>query len=105
MKNTPHILQPNRHRQSDARPSPSARNFPQTEQCYQDSTLSGSCGSPVEFHHPAFFEISNKYFADEAARGFAVDAGVFAALIITAMLPIVNGIQAIAALIHTAGVL
>ena len=105
MKKTPRTHQSNRRHQSDSRPSRVARTFPQTEHSYQNSTLSGSCGSPVEFHHPAFFEISNKYFADEAARGFAVDAGVFAALIVTAMLPIINGIQAIAALIHTVGVL
>jgi len=34
-----------------------------------------------------------------------VDAGVFAALILTAMLPIANGVQAVATLIHSVGVL
>ncbi len=105
MKNTPHILQPNPRHQSDSRTSRVGINFPQTDQNYQSSTLSGGCGAPVEFHHPAFFEISNEYFADEAARSFVVDAGVFAALILTAMLPIVNGVQAVATLIHSVGVL
>ncbi|HEY1581948.1 MAG TPA: hypothetical protein VGF73_02480 [Chthoniobacterales bacterium] len=75
------------------------------DQHYQSPHLSRSCGSPVKFHPPAFFELSRKYFADEAARGFVVDAGVFATLILTAILPIVNGVQAVATLIHTAGVL
>lgn len=65
----------------------------------------GGCGTPVKFHGPSFFEISNRYFADEAPRSFAVEAGVFAALILTAVLPIVNSVQAVATLIHHAGVL
>ncbi len=81
------------------------RNFPHTDQNYQSSKLHGACGTPAKFHHPAFFEISNEYFAEEAPRGSAVDAGVFAALILTAMLPIANGVQAVATLIHSVGVL
>lgn len=105
MKNTPHILQPNPRHQSDSRSSRTGRNFPQTDQSYQSSSLRGGCGTPVEFHPPAFFEISNKYFADEAARSFVIDTGVFAALIVTAMLAIINGVQAVATLIHSVGVL
>jgi hypothetical protein len=67
--------------------------------------LHGGCGTPVKFHHPAFFEISNEYFAEEAPRSSAVDASVFAALILTAILAIANGIQAVATLIHSVGVL
>ncbi len=60
----------------------------------------GGCGTRVKFDGPSFFEISNRYFADEAPRSFAVEAGVFAALILTAVLPIVNSVQAVATLIH-----
>ena len=67
--------------------------------------MHGGCGTPVKFRHPAFFEISNEYFAEEAPRSFAVDAGVFAAIILTAVLPIVNGVQAVATLIRCVGVL
>ena len=105
MKNIPHILQLNRRHESDSRHSRGGRNFPHTDQNYQTSKLLGGCGTPVEFHHPAFFEISNKYFAEEAARSFVVDTGVFAALILTTLLPIVNGVQAVATLIHSVGVL
>ena len=105
MKNTPQIQNlssgTNRIRALRA----TARGFPQIGHNYQSSQLVGSCGTPVKFDHPAFFEISNEYFAEEAARGFAVDAAVFAALIATALLPIVNGVQAVATLIHTLGVL
>jgi hypothetical protein len=105
MKNIPHILQPNPRHQSDSRTPRVRRNFPQTDQSYQSSSLSGGCGTPVEFHPPAFFEISSDYFAGEAARSFAIDSGVFAALMVTAILPIINGVQAVAALIHSVGVL
>ena len=105
MKNTPHILQLNRRHDSDPRNSRRGRNFPHTDQDYQSSTLHGGCGTPVKFRHPAFFEISNDYFAEEAPRSFMADAGVFAALMLSAMLPIANGVQAVATLIHSVGVL
>ena len=105
MKNTPHIKQLDQRQESDPRAPRHGRSFPQTEQNYQSSQLLGVCGTPAKFHEPAFFEISNRYFAEEAPRNFAVDAGVFAALILAAMLPIVNGVQAVASLIHIIGVL
>jgi hypothetical protein len=105
MKNTSHILEQNRRHESDPRDSRGGRNFPLTDQNYQNSKLHGGCGTPVKFHHPAFFEISNDYFAEEAPRGLAMDAGVFAALILAVMLPIANGVQAVATLIHSVGVL
>jgi hypothetical protein len=105
MKNTPHILKPNPRHESDPRVSRSEESFPPIDQNYQSEKLAGGCGTPLKFHRPAFFEISNKYFADEAARSFLADTGVFAALILTSMLPIVNGVQAVATLIHSVGVL
>ncbi|HEY2713695.1 MAG TPA: hypothetical protein VGI60_14370 [Chthoniobacterales bacterium] len=103
MKNTPHIQQLSRRHASEACITCGDRAFPQTEHHYRTSQLQGSCGTPAQFHRPAFFEISSRYFAEEEARGFAVDAAVFAALIGTALLPIVNGVLAVATLIHTGG--
>jgi hypothetical protein len=105
MKTTPQILDLNQRHGSDPRASRHGRTFPQTDQSYQSPTLLGSCGKPAKFDGPSFFEISNQYFADEAPRSFAVEAGVFAALILTAVLPIVNSVQAVATLIHNVGVL
>lgn len=105
MKNTTHILHLARRHESDPRNSRGERTFPQTDQNYQGSKLLGGCGTPVKFHHPAFSEISNEYFAEEAPRSSAVDAGVFAALILTAILPIANGFQAVATLVSHIGVL
>ena len=105
MKHTPHIQSADRRNESNPRAARLGGTFPQPEQNYQSSQLLGACGTPAKFHRPAFFEISNRYFADEAQRSFVVDAGVFATLIVTAMLPIVNGVQAVAVLIHSMGVL
>jgi len=104
MKNTPHIEQIERRHESEARTPRHSRIAPQTDYEYQSCRLNGGCGAPAQFQEPAFFKISSDYFAEEEARGFAVDAAVFAALIGTALLPIANGLQAVATLLHTAGV-
>ena len=105
MKTTPQIQNLNQRDESNPRAERHGSSFPQISHNYQSSQLAGTCGTPVKFHPPAFFEISRQYFADEAARGFLVDAAVFAALIGTALLPIVNGFQAVATLLHTLSVL
>jgi hypothetical protein len=105
MKTTPHIQNHKQRAESDPRAQRSGRSFPQVAQTYQSATLTGNCGTPAKFCQPAFFRLSNEYFAEEAARSFAADAGVFAALLLTAILPIVSGVDAIATLIHIVGVL
>lgn len=105
MKTTPQILDRKERPSSDLRAARHGRTFPPTDHSYQSSTLSGSCGQPVKFHGPAFSEISSRYFADEEPRSFAVEAGIFAALILTTILPIVNSVQAVATLIDHIGVL
>ena len=105
MKTTSHLNIAHCRIDSEPQASRLSRSFPITDQNFQGASLLGSCGKPAQFHRPAFFELSNRYFADEAPRGFAVDAAVFAALILTALFPIVNGVQAIATLTHTAGLL
>ena len=105
MKNTPHIEQSNQRHSSEARASRSLRSFPQIEQRYQNPQLQSACGTPAKFHRPAFFEISNRYFADEAAHSFLVDTGVFGALILSALLPIASSVQAVATLLHTLSVI
>jgi hypothetical protein len=106
MKTRPQILDLKGRPSSDPRASRHSRTFPQTDQSYQSATLLGTCGTPAKFcREPSIFRISHDYFAEEAPRGFAVDAGVFAALFLAALLPIVNSVQAVATLIHSLGVL
>jgi len=106
MKTTPHIQNLKQRNESDPRTQRAGRTLPQVTQDYQSATLTGNCGTTAKFcGEPAFFRLSNEYFADEAARSFAADAGVFAALLLTAILPIVSGVDAIATLIHIVSVL
>lgn len=103
MKDTQHLDQTHRRNFADERATRSS--FPQVHQQFQSSSLQGRCGTPAKFDGTAFFRLSDDYFAAEAARSSLVDTGVFAALILAALLPIANGVQAVATLIHTAGVL
>ena len=105
MKNTPRFELPQSRYQSENRASRGLQVKPLSEPAYQSAKLLGRCGTPVKFHQPAFFELSNRYFADEAPRGIRVDTAIFVALIGSALLPIVNGAQAIATLMHGLGVL
>ena len=106
MKTTPQIQNLKQRDESNPRPQRHGRSFPQITQDYQSATLLGNCGTLAKFRGGrAFYRISDKYFAEEAPRSFAGDAGVFAALILTAIFPIVNGVQAVATLIHCVGVL
>ena len=68
--------------------------------------MRGTCGAAAKFRGGTpFFRISNQQFAEEAQRSFTVEAGVFAALIQTTLLPIAHSVQAVATLIHHFGVL
>ncbi len=105
MKNTPHTQNLSKRHQSENRDRGNAQAFPKITHHFQAGNCSGSCGRPAKFDYPAFSDISKDYFADEAPRGFAMEAALFAALIATALLPIVNTVQAVATLIHHIGVL
>jgi hypothetical protein len=100
MKHTPYLELHRSRYQSEDRSARRVRVSPQREACYKSPQLHGACGTPAKFHRPAFFELSNRYFADEEPRGIAIDTAVFVALIGSALLPIVNSVQAVAALLH-----
>ncbi len=104
MKYTPHTQNVSKRHQSEARTRSNGPRLPEIAPHFQPTTFTGGCGKPAKFEHPAFSDISKDYFADEEPRSFAVEAAVFAALIATAVLPIVNSVQAVA-LLHTIGVL
>ncbi len=101
MKNRPHTQNSNKRHQAEVRAARQGRRSFQVEEHFQTNCLTGGCGTPAQFHAPAFSEISKDYFAEEEPRGFAVEAIVFAALIATVLFPIVNSVQAVAALIHS----
>ena len=105
MKNTPQIQNHGKRHQSEIRERSCGARQPEFAPHFQPANFNGSCGQPVKFDHPSFNDISKDYFAEEAGRGFAVDAAVFAALIAMAVLPIVNSMQAVAPFVRHLGLL
>lgn len=105
MKNTPHTQNLSKRHQTELRERSNTARQLSTVAHYQSSDFSGGCGKPVKFDPPSFADISKDYFAAEEPRGFAVDAAVFATLIAMAVLPIVNGIQAVAPFVRHLGLL
>lgn len=95
---TTHTQNQNRRQENELDMS---RIFPRVEEHFQAQSLSGGCGRPAKFDRTSFYKISQSYFAEEEPRSFAVEAGVFAALIAMALLPIVSGVQAVAALVQS----
>jgi hypothetical protein len=105
MKTTPHITTINKRHESDPRARRNGRNFPQTDQDYLGTTLTGGCGAPAKFRRPSFRDISNGYFSHEAPRDFAFEAAFFSAIILLTALPILNSAHALAALVRSTGLL
>jgi hypothetical protein len=80
------------------KPSPitnrNTRQFPLVDYHYHAATLSGS-SSPCVKTSNSLRDISRDYFDAEANHDFLSEAAVFAALIFTAMVPIVSGASAV----------
>jgi len=79
------------------------RNFPVTDFNYHTVALGGFNGRCVgaEFH--SFRSISRNYFDTEAQHHFLAEASVFASIMLTAAVPLVNGAHAILNLIRASG--
>jgi hypothetical protein len=79
------------------------RKFPITDFNYHSIALSGYRGSCVRTGNPSFHTLSRDYFKTEAQQYFLAEAIVFGAIMVTAALPIVNGIRAVVDLVRAGG--
>ncbi|MBA3961853.1 MAG: hypothetical protein H0X40_08130 [Chthoniobacterales bacterium] len=104
MKNTLHTHNLSKRHQSEVRDGRNAARAFAIAPQFQANNFTGGCGKPVKFE-TAFRDISKDYFAEEAPRGFAVEASLFAGLVAMALFPIVNSAQAVATLVHHLGLL
>jgi hypothetical protein len=80
-----------------------ARKFPITDCNYHSVALGcyrGHCAKTVS---PSFHSLSRDYFKTEARQYFLAETIVFAAIMATAVLPIVNGAEAVIDLVRTIG--
>ena len=72
-----------------------ARKFPFVDYHYQTSTLGSFTRSCAKTSSKSFRDISRDYFEVEANHDFLSNAAIFAALIGSAMVPIVSGLSAV----------
>ncbi len=80
-----------------------ARRFPVTDFNFHSNALldhPGCCAGPVS---PSFRSISRDYFNGEAQHYFVAEAVVFAAIMLTAAVPLVSGAHAVLGLVHSLG--
>jgi len=77
--------------------------FPLIDCNYQPTTLNGYHGRCAKTITPSFRNISRQYFQNEARHDFVGEASFFAALIITALVPLVIAANAIIELCRTFG--
>jgi len=81
----------------------SRRSSPKTDFHYQAATLNDIRGRPVEDGKPPFHALSRDYFTREAHLHFATEAAAFSLLMMTTVLPLINGANAVVELIRSTG--
>ena len=79
----------------------SRRSSPKTDFHYQAATLNDIRGRPVEDGKPPFHALSRDYFTREAQQHFATEAAAFLLLMMTTVLPLFNGANAVVELIRS----
>ena len=79
---------------------PTARKFPLVDYHYHAPMLNGS-SAPCLQTSKSLRDITRDYFDAEADREFMIEAAVFTALIVMAIMPIVTGISAVLQLLGT----
>ena len=80
--------------------------FPKTDYNYHNISLAGcGAGRGATFRAPSFRDISRDYLNREARNNFLTEAALFAMIVITAALPLLNSAHAMAGLVRSLGVL
>jgi len=77
--------------------------FPITDCNFQSVTLDGYRGGCASATRPSFRNISRHYFAHEAPYVFAGEAAFFAMIIITAAIPVLSSVHAMADFVRAIG--
>ena len=83
--------------QSNTRRGP---RLPKTDYAFQASSLANTGGRCFGSPRPSFRAISKDYFKNEARHDFLAEASFFAAIVLTAAVPIVSGAYALAQFIR-----
>jgi hypothetical protein len=97
------IFQINHRYGSSAHTARMSRRSPKTDFDYQAATLDDIRGRRVEDCKPPFHALSRDYFTREAHQHFATEATAFFLLMMTNVLPLFNGANAVVELIRSTG--
>ena len=82
-----------------------ATRFPQIERNYHAVALPSYRGGCLQPQFPSFRNISGEYFRTEARNEFRAEAAAFVAIIVTAVIPILNNMHALADFLRGVGTL
>jgi hypothetical protein len=88
---------------SSAHTARMSHRFPRTDFAYQAATLDDIRSQVVEDCKPPFHALSRDYFTREAHQHFATEATAFFLLMMTTLLPLFNGANAVVKLIRSTG--
>ena len=80
-----------------------SRRSPKTDFDYQTATLDNIRGRPVEDCKPRFHALTRDYFTREAHQDFATESAAFFLLMMTTVLPLFNGANAVVKLMGSSG--
>jgi hypothetical protein len=97
------IFQINHRYRSSAHAARMSRRSPKTDFDYQTATLDNIRARPVEDCKPPFHALSRDYFTREAHQDFAIESAAFFLLMMTTVLPLFNGANAVLELIRSTG--
>ena len=82
-----------------------ATRFPQIECNYHAVALPDYRGGCLQPRFSSFRNISGEYFRTEARNEFRAEAAAFVAIAVTAVIPILNNMHALADFLRTVGTL
>ena len=77
------------------------RRLPKVDFQYQAISTGQSGGCCAHLRTPSFRNISRSYFATEENHYFLAEAAVFAVIMLTAVMPLINGASAVLNLIRS----
>lgn len=97
------IFQINHRYRSSAHAARMSRRSPKTDFDYQTATLDDIRGRPVEDCKPPFHALTRDYFTREAHQDFAIESAAFFLLMMTTVLPLFNGANAVVKLMGSSG--
>ena len=79
----------------------SGLRLPKTDYCYQAPSVASMGGRCLGSRRPSIRAISQDYFKNEARQNFAREAALFCVIVITAAVPVINSVSAVAHLVRS----